>query len=73
MKIQIESGIPCPPRGYQLKRWEAELKSMKVDQSFLVDTENERNCILMAAKRHGVSVTTRKDEKGKGWRIWRIK
>lgn len=75
MNIQIESGVPLPPRngylGYRCQLRKA-IEACNVGDSFLMDNYNKVRCAYTLAKYAGMKVATRKQEQG-GWRIWRTK
>ncbi len=68
-KLKIEHGIEVPPitRG----RYKLALTEMKEGDSFVVDDRQGQISALVAAKRLGVPVTTRKIT-GLGYRLWRL-
>jgi len=73
-EIQIEKGIPLIPKcGCLHGQWLLLLQKMDVGDSFVVNTQDERDCVLRVnTKTHNIRVTTRKIN-GIGYRIWRIK
>lgn len=71
----IESGKPIPPitRTRSFGRFispSQTLTRMKKGQSIIVDDTKARACVLVAAKRMGIKVTSRVD--GDRYRIWRM-
>ena len=66
----IEKGIPIPsrPPGGE---WGALLRRMKVGDSIKVTTNSQRNTVVQAAARCGISIKTHKLN-GEGYRIWKL-
>lgn len=78
MDIQIEKGIPLPPRRCgpypksQYRRWP--FASMAIGDSFFYETGDPLRAqtdILAASRRSPHSITTRIQENG--LRVWRVK
>lgn len=70
-EIKIEHGIPIPEK-WGASRWKRLIAQMQVGDSFVVQTEVERRAIYHRNK-SGVTMTSRKLDKGQGWRVWRVK
>jgi hypothetical protein len=69
-KFQINKGVAIPPKQRGVV---ADLiRTMHVGDSFLVDRERSRMQAFEAARRIGVTITTRKID-GQGFRVWRTK
>ena len=68
---KIEKGIPIPPRYNGEQRWTNLMSKMEPGDSFLVSFDEDRKAILMAARRAGFNVLTRKMP-GEGYRVWRV-
>lgn len=66
-EIKIESGIPLPRR-YE---WAKIFQSMKIGDSFLVDSNAQAQSAAVSAARFGMKLCTRRQEDGKT-RVWRI-
>lgn len=67
------TGIPVPERsqGRFISKWTF-LTQLKVGDSFVVESAGERTIGVATGKRLGMTVTSRKLERG-GYRIWRVK
>lgn len=73
----LESGIPIPSisqtRSFgQFISPSKTMRKMKAGDSFVVDSEADRNRILVVANEIGIEVTSRPIEEGR-YRIWRKK
>ena len=61
--------IPIPARTHPNAKWSIIMKSLNIDESFLVKTASEAVCVRVAAKRLGMNVAQRKE--GNKIRVWR--
>ena len=71
MNITIERNVPIPRRYKSRNEYPTILGSMKVGESFVLETDSQRQGFLSAAKRYGFSITSRKIDGG-GYRVWRV-
>lgn len=70
---KVDKKIPIPPR---INSWVDYLESLKVGDSFLVDSKKEALKTIVSAHRAKVKITTRKTKRGRlggvCYRVWRI-
>ena len=71
-QFKIESGIEMPPRS-QASVFRKVAQSMKVGDSFLVPTCEERDRAMMTSGRQARFKFASRKINGEGYRIWRIK
>lgn len=67
--MQIESGIPIPPKCANTKPFCETVRSLQVGQSLLCNTERLARIARAALIRAGRKCTWRKVDGG--WRLWR--
>lgn len=70
ISIEIIRGVPVPPRN-ACDSWAILFEKMEKGDSFRLETATLVRSALMAARRLGVKVTSRKMEKG-GWMVWKL-
>lgn len=68
--MNIESGVPIPPADYRRSAFADLVRSMKVNQSILVDSYARRDHARKIIRSLGGRYVSRKVEGG--WRVWRI-
>lgn len=71
MKAQFDDNLAIPPApGGQISQLRLTIRAMNPGQSFMVETEKERDAALAAGQRDGLTIVTRKIN-GSGFRIWK--
>lgn len=67
INIKIDKGIPMRGRG----KWAALFRKMDFGDSFVVESDIDRQSALIGGRRIGLNVASRKVN-GEGYRVWLV-